>query len=169
MTELQKRELQLLNSFDTLCLENGLDYYAVEGTMLGAARHQGFIPWDDDIDVALPRPDYEKLKLLFGNKRIGDCFFETPELDADNVSDLEILPLIKVFDIRHMDRLGNDNVAGCLIRLVPGEIIFIHIHGVIVEDILGLDKVIAEVHTTHSGESNVYGHGFADYPGLLFR
>lgn len=50
--------LEMLQWFHRQCEKNGLRYYIVGGTMLGAIRHQGFIPWDDDIDVAMPRKDY---------------------------------------------------------------------------------------------------------------
>ena len=60
MTELQKKELELLEIFIKICEQLGLQYYLVCGTALGAAKYEGFIPWDDDIDVALPRRDYEE-------------------------------------------------------------------------------------------------------------
>lgn len=53
--------LKLLVEFDQFCVENNLRYYLAGGTLLGAVRHGGFIPWDDDVDVVMPRPDYEKL------------------------------------------------------------------------------------------------------------
>lgn len=59
--------LDLLLFFDDFCKKNGLAYYLMFGTLLGAVRHQGFVPWDDDIDVVMPREDYNKLKSLRGN------------------------------------------------------------------------------------------------------
>ncbi|MGX8687983.1 MAG: LicD family protein [bacterium] len=59
--EIKKTELDLLCAFDSLCRENGLYYTLCGGTLLGAIRHKGFIPWDDDIDVFMPRPDYDRL------------------------------------------------------------------------------------------------------------
>ena len=56
--------LKLLVEFDKLCQEHDLRYTLYAGTMLGAIRHKGFIPWDDDLDVAMPREDYEKLIAL---------------------------------------------------------------------------------------------------------
>ena len=54
-------QLNILNYFVKVCEENNLQYYLCGGTLLGAIRHHGFIPWDDDIDVFMPRPDYRKL------------------------------------------------------------------------------------------------------------
>ena len=54
-------ELDLLEQFKKLCAKHGLRYYALAGTLLGAVRHKGFIPWDDDIDVAMPWEDCQKL------------------------------------------------------------------------------------------------------------
>lgn len=56
--------LQLLDKFVSVCEEYGLQYYLAGGSVLGAVRHKGFIPWDDDIDVHMPRKDYEKLQTL---------------------------------------------------------------------------------------------------------
>lgn len=58
LSELQILQLNLLKEFVRVCNELELRYYLVEGTMLGAKRHHGFIPWDDDIDVGMPRKDY---------------------------------------------------------------------------------------------------------------
>ena len=60
---LQLRLLRILKAFDAVCRERGLRYYLEDGTLLGAVRHGGFIPWDDDVDIMMPRPDYERLIL----------------------------------------------------------------------------------------------------------
>jgi len=57
---LQLRMLKILLAFDNVCKANDLHYCIMAGTMIGAIRHKGFIPWDDDMDVGMPRPDYEK-------------------------------------------------------------------------------------------------------------
>lgn len=61
MTELQVKVLDLLKEFDSICRENGIEYYLAAGTALGAVRHQGFIPWDDDADLYLTRDNFAKL------------------------------------------------------------------------------------------------------------
>lgn len=59
MRELWDTELEILDVFDSICRQHSLRYSIAYGTMLGAVRHGGFIPWDDDVDVIMPREDYE--------------------------------------------------------------------------------------------------------------
>lgn len=61
ITKLHSKVLAILKAMDKLCANYGLHYYIWAGTMLGAVRHKGFIPWDDDLDIAMPRPDYDCL------------------------------------------------------------------------------------------------------------
>lgn len=62
--ELHQYDLSALKAFAAFCREHGLTYFAIGGTLLGAVRHKGFIPWDDDVDVAMPRADYDRLVAL---------------------------------------------------------------------------------------------------------
>lgn len=64
MTGLQEKIFEIMKAFDKVCRENGIRYYMLGGTMLGAIRHKGFIPWDDDADFGVPRREYEKLLTL---------------------------------------------------------------------------------------------------------
>lgn len=56
-----KIQIGLIEELDRVCQKHHLRYFASNGTLLGIARHQGFIPWDDDVDIVMPRPDYQKL------------------------------------------------------------------------------------------------------------
>ncbi len=60
LREVQLTELEILTEIDRICRKNGIRYCVIAGTLLGAVRHEGFIPWDDDADVALLRPEYER-------------------------------------------------------------------------------------------------------------
>lgn len=71
LEEIQGEGLKLLLQFDEFCRARGLRYSLQAGTLLGAVRHKGFIPWDDDIDVSMPRPDYERLLQLRGELPYG--------------------------------------------------------------------------------------------------
>lgn len=65
--EIHEGLLDLLKFFDQFCQNHGLTYFLAGGTLLGAIRHEGFIPWDDDADIIMPRKDYQKL-LKLGNE-----------------------------------------------------------------------------------------------------
>ncbi len=84
MKEVWAIELDLLNELDKICTENGLIYFACAGTMLGAVRHKGFIPWDDDIDVMMLRDEYEKLCSL-SSKFMEPYFFQTESNDKGSM------------------------------------------------------------------------------------
>lgn len=91
---LQLRILNILLALDRVCKEHNLRYYLWAGTMLGAIRHKGFIPWDDDLDIAMPRKDYDLLM-----KNAKDWMPEpfevvSYETDAENYP----LPFAKIQD-----------------------------------------------------------------------
>lgn len=70
---LQQELLSILDDFIRICEDYHLEYFGIAGTGIGAIRHKGFIPWDDDIDIAMPRGDFEKL-LKIVEKKMGDRY-----------------------------------------------------------------------------------------------
>lgn len=82
MKKLQKYILEIMIVVDEFCKNNNITYYLGEGTLLGAVRNRGFIPWDDDADIVMPRDDYERfLKLAANGLKDGyqlDCVETNP-------------------------------------------------------------------------------------------
>ena len=75
LKKLKVEEKKILDYFVKFCEENNLTYYLAYGTLIGAVRHKGFIPWDDDIDVHMPADDYIKFLKLFKEKNKNDDYF----------------------------------------------------------------------------------------------
>lgn len=65
LQEIKEIELEILKVFHSFCVENNIRYFISHGTLLGALRYKGFIPWDDDLDVLVPREDYDRLLKIF--------------------------------------------------------------------------------------------------------
>lgn len=82
LTPLQSKLLEIFSWYHDFCTQHHLRYYAIGGTMLGAVRHQGFIPWDDDIDIGMPRSDYQRFCTLMQTQSPKDRFIlETPYMN----------------------------------------------------------------------------------------
>lgn len=98
LDDLKALELEILVNFDVFCKKNNLTYFIAYGTLLGAVRHGGFIPWDDDVDVQMPREDYERFlslrkeyeKLYTTNvvKALGDKGYPFPFIKIENKNTL---------------------------------------------------------------------------------
>lgn len=90
--EAKKLQLEILKKVAKFCDDNGLRYFIYYGTYLGAVRHKGFIPWDDDIDICMPRPDYERFMDIFKDE---DC-----AVFVWRKNNKIIVPFAKVYDTR---------------------------------------------------------------------
>lgn len=81
LKHLQKLEMEILDDFKRICKENNLTYFGFAGTGIGALRHKGYIPWDDDIDISMPRKDYEAFMRIV-TEQMGDKY-EVLNVDTD--------------------------------------------------------------------------------------
>lgn len=75
--KIQLLQIELIRIYADICQKEGLSYYMYSGTMLGAVRHKGYIPWDDDADFAMPRPDYDRFLEVAGKYMCGHYSFAT--------------------------------------------------------------------------------------------
>lgn len=94
LDEIHEKETYMLKLVSELCDKHGIRYYICGGTLLGAVRHKGFIPWDDDVDILLPRPDYDKLQEIIKTQPFMPKY-RFHSSDLGNLYD----PMCKLFDL----------------------------------------------------------------------
>lgn len=82
LRKLQKLQLHILLEVDRICKKHNIPYFLVGGTLIGAVRHQGFIPWDDDIDIGMLRENYEKFIQVCSTDLSSAFFLQTKESDS---------------------------------------------------------------------------------------
>lgn len=110
-------ELELLKDFIRVCEKYHLHYYAEGGTLIGVIRHGGFIPWDDDIDIAMPRKDYDRL-LEVGPKEFSHPhFFQTPYTDKYSIRGYTQIRNSNTTALARYDRKGQNQ--GIFIDIFP--------------------------------------------------
>ena len=83
LTKIQEIQLGIFKEFDSFCKENNIPYFIIGGTVIGAVRHKGFIPWDDDIDVGLLRKDYDKFVSMASQKWTGKYRIKNYKITKD--------------------------------------------------------------------------------------
>lgn len=119
LKELQNIELNILKEVNRICKENNITYYLGEGTLLGAIRHQGFIPWDDDLDIVMKREDYNKF-LKIAPTLLSSSYF----LLNDDSYDKYYLPFSKIISLDNhgfvnvLDKFS-DEYSGPYIDIFP--------------------------------------------------
>lgn len=107
--EIQNVSLQILKAIAEICERQGYRYSLIYGTLIGAVRHHGFIPWDDDVDIMMPRPDYEEL-LKYLDAHISDF----PYLKVFNCETCEDYPymITRISDERYQIDVDNEKPYG---------------------------------------------------------
>lgn len=120
LKELQDKELEILLSIDRVCKQLNIEYILMYGTLLGAVRHKGFIPWDDDIDIAMTRENYDKF--------VSEAANYLPEhLQIQHYSHEKECPniYVKVRDknttFLHKEHIDLDIVQGIFVDIFPIE------------------------------------------------
>lgn len=83
MKKIWNVELAILDEVERICKKHQLTYFLVHGSLLGAVRHKGFIPWDDDLDLAMPRVDYDRFVQIAPKELSENLSLHTPETDPD--------------------------------------------------------------------------------------
>ena len=118
---LQEKSLEIFKYFQKICKKHNLRYWVGGGTLIGALRHQGFIPWDDDIDVFMPRPDYEKFYAIWN--QVGDlrhyALCRTTKDKNIHQTDMQLVDLTTTFINRHS--VNEDICHGVSVDIMPFE------------------------------------------------
>lgn len=116
LEELQQQLLCMLETFQKFTDQNGLVFFLVGGSALGAVRHKGFIPWDDDVDIAMMRGDFERMERLMAaqENRIGDFIYSPVEQHL-----IPEAPIGYLYDTTHLGA-GYENVAKIDIHPIDG-------------------------------------------------
>lgn len=117
LEEHKKIALDILKAVDCICKKNNIQYFLAYGTLLGAVRHQGFIPWDDDIDIQVPRQDYNRFLNIFNEQALSNGYehlkvvspYDKGALHTHiKVIDTRTVKIEKGFDYRKYEPLGID-------------------------------------------------------------
>ncbi|MCR5271618.1 MAG: LicD family protein [Lachnospiraceae bacterium] len=114
LEEIKRIQFDILKETAGFCDENNLRYYLTGGTLLGAVRHKGFIPWDDDVDIQMPRPDFERMKKIFSEGACGRYSLVTFENSPSHARmfarmvDRDIIYDNRFFEKKYISNMGID-------------------------------------------------------------
>lgn len=100
----QLKQLSILREIDRICTKHGIPYWLDGGTLLGAVRHGGFIPWDDDIDIAMWLPDARRFEAVAQAELPANLFLQTPSTDPGSKE-----PIAKIRDLNSLYIEGGDH------------------------------------------------------------
>lgn len=109
MNEIQAVSLEILKKVADICEEQHLTYFLAYGTLIGAIRHKNYIPWDDDVDIMMPRPDYEELLAYF--KKNAESLMPLKMMNNDTTSNYPYM-ISRVSDSRYILDVLNEKAYG---------------------------------------------------------
>lgn len=117
LRKLQLEELDMVRIFKKICEEYKFRYFILGGTLLGAVRHNGFIPWDDDVDIAMPRSDYNKLRSIMNKYNTDEYCFVNFDIDSSYSYAWARMTSKKIKVINHMANIPR--VEPVFIDIIP--------------------------------------------------
>ena len=115
LEELKSVQLAMLQDVAAFCDEHNITYFLAFGTLIGAIRHKGYIPWDDDIDIAMPRPDYDRFISSFNDK---ESIYKVVSMENDNHYGLAFAKVHDTRTVLHETQYKRD-VYGVYIDVFP--------------------------------------------------
>ena len=116
IAELRELQMQILDYVDAFCRKHDIKYTISGGTLLGAVRHGGYIPWDDDMDIQMLRAEYERFTELWNNEKAHHGYFEMVNIESGNNMGY---PFGKVHDTRTVTYIGKFERTGVYIDVFP--------------------------------------------------
>lgn len=121
MASVWKVEQEILDVIHEICVKHGLRYSLAYGTLLGAVRHQGFIPWDDDIDLMMPRKDYDKLLEIWGQVAPKGYILANGNTANDCSGNFSKIVKDKTTFLQHEEDRTRDIHKGIFVDIFPGD------------------------------------------------
>lgn len=142
LSDIKKCELDILLDIQSFCKANSIKFYLCGGTLLGAVRHRGFIPWDDDIDICMPRPDYIKFLKSYTSKKnyiIKSNFLKNWDAPCAKVVDESTI----------VDSLISENETGLWVDIFP------------VDGLPSNDNLVLKIYNKCAFYRKLYWNGYA--------
>ena len=117
----QLKQLQILEEIDAICRRHDIEYWLDGGTLLGAVRHGGFIPWDDDIDIAMRKEDMHRFCEIAHQELSDDLFLQTPENEPDVKEQIVKVRDLNSFYVEPSDNFSASYQKGLYVDIFPME------------------------------------------------
>lgn len=123
LRKLQMVILEIMKVIDNICRENNIEYWIDSGTLLGSVRHGGFIPWDDDCDICMPREDYERFEKIVENNLPDGLFYDNKYTKNRCQLEVDIQPsFAKIYYLDHFEgfeRASGEKCTGTFVDIFP--------------------------------------------------
>lgn len=115
----QLKQLSILEEIDRICRKHQIGYWLDGGTLLGAVRHGGFIPWDDDIDIAMRKEDLDRFVRVAPSELREGLFLQTPQIEPQSKEPIVKVRDLNSFYVEHSDNFAADYQKGLYVDIFP--------------------------------------------------